>query len=244
LERLADWLNACGVHTVAMEATGVYWIPLFELLEARGFEVILVDPCQTKAVKGRPKTDRLDCPWIQRLHACGLLVGSFRPGDAIVALRGDLRRRQTLIRYAGSHVQHMQKALEQMNVKLTEVLSDVTGVTGLSIIRAILAGQRDPAELARLRHEHCKISEAGRAQALHGNWREEHLFELKQALALWEYHQGLIRECDREIERYLASCRTAAAGWCCRRGRRLASSSSASRRTTPAAWCIAPAGWT
>lgn len=205
LEHLADWLAACGARTVAMEATGVYWIPLFELLEARGFEVLLVDPRQTKAVKGRPKTDRLDCQWIQRLHACGLLAGSFRPGDAIVVLRGYLRQRQTLIRYAGSHVQHLQKALEQMNVKLTEVVSDITGVTGLSIIRAILAGRRDPAELARLRNEHCKVSEAGLARALHGNWREEHLFELKQALALWEYHQELIRECDRQIERHLAS---------------------------------------
>jgi transposase len=205
LEHLADWLRQCGIRTVAMEATGVYWIPLFELLEGRGFEVILVDPRQTKAVKGRPKTDRLDCQWIQRLHACGLLVGSFRPGDAIVVLRGYLRQRQTLIRYAGSHVQHVQKALEQMNVKLTEVVSDITGVTGLSILRAILAGQRDPAELAKLRNEHCKVSEAGLAQALQGNWREEHLFELKQALALWEYHQGLIRECDRQIERYLTS---------------------------------------
>ena len=212
LGRLADWLASCRITTVAMEATGVYWIPLFELLESRGFEVLLVDPRQTKAVKGRPKTDRLDCQWIQRLHACGLLVGSFRPGDAVVVLRGYLRQRQTLIRYAGSHVQHMQKALEQMNVKLAEVVSDVTGVTGLAIIRAILAGVRDPAELAKLRNEHCKVGEAGLAQALHGNWREEHLFELKQALDLWEHLQGLIRECDREIERYLATLPDRAGG--------------------------------
>jgi transposase len=188
-----------------MEATGVYWIPLFELLEARGFEVILVDPRQTKAVKGRPKTDRLDCQWIQRLHACGLLAGSFRPHDEIIVLRGYLRQRQMLIRYAGSHVQHMQKALEQMNLKLTEVVSDITGKTGLDIIRAILAGVRDPVELAKLRNVHCKVNEAGLAQALAGNWRAEHLFELKQALDLWEHLQSKVRECDAEIERYLAS---------------------------------------
>jgi len=203
LIRLADWLAACGVTTVAMEATGVYWIPLFELLESRGFEVILADPRQTKAVKGRPKSDRLDCQWIQRLHSCGLLAGSFRPHDEIVVLRGYLRQRQTLVRYAGQHVQHMQKALEQMNLKLTEVVSDITGKTGLDILHAILDGQRDPAELSRLRNEHCKVGEAGLAQALQGNWREEHLFALKQALALWEAHGALIRECDREIERYL-----------------------------------------
>src|SRR3954452_13860835 len=205
LDRLADWLAECRIRTVAMEATGIYWIPLFELLESRGFEVILVDPRQTKAVKGRPKTDRLDCQWIQRLHACGLLAGSFRPQDRIGVLRGFLRHRQMLLRYAGSHVRHMQKALEQMNLKLTEVVSDITGKTGLDIIRAILAGVRDPAELAKFRNVHCKINEAGLAQALQGNWRAEHLFELKQALDLWEYYQGLIRECDREIERYLGS---------------------------------------
>jgi len=205
LNRLADWLAACGVRTVAMEATGVYWIPLFELLESRGFEVSLVDPRQTKAVKGRPKTDRLDCQWIQRLHACGLLAGSFRPRDAIVALRGYLRQRQMLIRYAGSHVQHMQKALEQMNIKLTEVVSDITGKTGMDIIRAILAGVRDPVELAKLRNTHCKVNEAGLAQALAGHWRAEHLFELKQALDLWEHLQGKLRECDAEIERHLSS---------------------------------------
>lgn len=205
LNRLADWLSHCGVRTVAMEATGVYWIALFELLESRGFEVLLVDPRRTRAVKGRPKADRLDCQWIQRLHACGLLVGSFRPRDEIVVLRGYLRQRQTLIRYAASHVQHMQKALEQMNIKLTEVVSDITGVTGLSIIRAILAGERDPAELARLRNQHCKVNEAGLAQALRGTWRAEHPFELRQALQLWEYHQQLIGDCDAAVEAYLRS---------------------------------------
>jgi transposase len=212
LNRLADWLATCRVKTVAMEATGVYWIPLFELLESRGFEVILADPRQTKAVKGRPKSDRLDCQWIQRLHSCGLLAGSFRPHDEIVVLRGYLRQRQTLVRYAAQHVQHMQKALEQMNLKLTEVVSDVTGKTGLDVIHAILKGERDPAELAKLRNEHCTIGTEGLAQALQGNWREEHLFALKQALALWEAHQELIRDCDREIERYLQTLPDRAAG--------------------------------
>jgi transposase len=186
LIRLADWLAQCGIKTVAMEATGVYWIALFELLESRGFEVFLVDPRQTRTVKGRPKTDTDDCRWIQRLHACGLLAGSFRPSDQIVVLRAYLRQKQTLVRYAAQHVQHIQKALEQMNVKLTEVVSDVTGVTGLSILKAILAGQRDPLPLAKLRNVHCKVAEAGLAQALQGNWRAEHLFALKQAVALWE----------------------------------------------------------
>src|SRR5262245_1016285 len=131
LQHLADWLAECGAKAVALEATGVYWIPLFELLEARGFEVLLVDPRQTKAVKGRPKTDRLDCQWIQRLHSCGLLAGSFRPQDEVVVLRGYLRQRQMLVRYAARHVQHMQKALEQMNLKLTEAVSDLTGKTAM-----------------------------------------------------------------------------------------------------------------
>jgi transposase len=186
LEALADWLGACGVTTVALESTGVYWIPLFELLERRGFQVFLVDPRQTRQVSGRPKTDVLDCQWIQRLHSYGLWAASFRPEDQVVVLRSYLRQRQMLLRYAGQHVQHVQKALEQMNVKLAEVVSDVTGVTGLAIIQAILAGQRDPLELAKLRHSKCHRTEAEIARALYGNWREEHLFALRQALELYE----------------------------------------------------------
>jgi transposase len=203
LEALADWLAACGVTTVAMESTGVYWVPLFELLERRGFRVFLVDPRQTRQVAGRPKTDVLDCQWIQRLHSYGLLAASFRPEDQVVVLRGYLRQRQMLIRYAGQHVQHLQKALEQMNVKLAEVVSDVTGVTGLAILRAILAGQRDPLELAKLRHERCHRSEAEIARALYGNWRGEHLFALRQALELYETYQAKLRACDDCIERHL-----------------------------------------
>jgi transposase len=176
LQQLADWLAQCGVRTVAMESTGIYWIPLFELLEARGFEVFLVDPRQTRHAPGRPKSDVLDCQWLQRLHGYGLLTASFRPAEQVVVLRSYLRQRQMLIRYAGRHVQHMQKALEQMNVKLTEVVSSVTGVTGMAIIQAILRGERDPLELAKLRNDKCRRTEAEIARALYGNWRAEHLF--------------------------------------------------------------------
>jgi transposase len=160
LIELANWLTQCGVKTIAMESTGIYWIPLFELLEARGFEVLLVEPRQSRHAPGRPKSDVLDCQWLHRLHSYGLLTASFRPADQVVVLRSYLRQRQMLIRYSGEHVQHMQKALEQMNVKLAEVVSDVSGVTGMAIIRAILRGERNPLELAKLRNDHCKRTEA------------------------------------------------------------------------------------
>ncbi len=205
LEMLADWLHGCGVTTVAMESTGVYWIPLFELLERRGFEVFLVDPRQTKHVAGRPKSDVLDCQWIQRLHSYGLLAASFRPADQVVVLRGYLRQRQMLIAYAGQHIQHMQKALEEMNIKLAEVVSDITGKTGLAIVKDILRGQREPRQLAKNRNEHCKSTEAEIARALKGNWRDEHLFALRQALELYEFYLGQLRACDRRIEAHLAT---------------------------------------
>src|SRR5262249_54865642 len=160
-----------GVKTVAMESTGIYWIPLFELLESKGFEVYLVDPRQSRHAPGRPKSDVLDCQWLQRLHSYGLLSASFRPADQVVVLRSYLRQRQMLLRYAGQHVQHMHKALEQMNIKLAEVVSDVTGQTGMAILRAILRGQHDPLRLAKLRHVNCKRTEAEIARALQGNWR-------------------------------------------------------------------------
>lgn len=200
LEALADWLKACGVSTVAMESTGVYWIPLYELLAGRGFDVILVDPRQTKHAPGRPKSDVLDCQWIRRLHSYGLLTASFRPADEIVVWRGFQRQRDMLVRYAAQHVQHLQKALEEMNVKLTEVVSDIVGQTGLKIINDIVRGVRDPLQLARHRHEHCRATAAEIAAALHGNWRKEHLFALQQALQLYEFYQQQLRACDREIE--------------------------------------------
>src|SRR5262245_1204935 len=204
LEAIADWLQQCAITTVALESTGVYWIPLFELLEARGFEVWLVEPGQLSHCGARPKTDVLDCQWIQRLHSYGLLRPSFRPPESIVALRSYWRQRQMQIRYAASHVQHMQKALEQMNVKLTEVLADITGVTGRRIINAILQGERDPRKLAALRDPNCKNSPATIAKALQGTWRPEHLFALRQAYELYQFHHRQTAQCDGTIQAELA----------------------------------------
>ena len=204
LQALADWLHRCGVDTVAMESTGVYWIALFELLESRGFQVLLVDPRRLKSVPGR-KTDVLDCQWIQQLHTFGLLSGAFRPVEQICVLRAYMRQRAMLVQYAAQHIQHMQKALQQMNVKLDKVLSDITGVTGMAIVEAILGGERDPLKLAQRRHLQCRNDEATIAKALEGNWRDEHLFALRQALALYKtYHQQIV-ECDGQIEVYLES---------------------------------------
>ncbi len=200
LRAIADWLADCGVTTVAMESTGVYWIALFELLESRGLQVWLVEPGQLSRCGARPKTDVLDVPWIQRLHAYGLLQPSFRPPDAIVALRAYHRQRQMQIRYAASHTQHMQKALEQMNVKLTEVVADITGLTGRKIITALLDGERDPRVLARLRDPKCKNDEATIAAALEGTWRPEHLFALRQAFELYQFHHQQIDQCDAMIQ--------------------------------------------
>ena len=203
LEALVTWLQACGVTTVAMESTGVYWVPLYELLEARGFQVLLVDARQVARAPGRPKSDAKDCQWIQRLHSYGLLSAAFRPADQVVVLRAYLRQRDMLVTYAGQHIQHMQKALEQLNVKLTEVVSDITGVTGMGIIQAILRGERDPAQLAKRRDPRCKESEATIARALQGTWRAEHLFALRQAVALYEFYHRQISACDRAIEAHL-----------------------------------------
>jgi transposase len=207
LEALAAWLKDCHVKTVAMESTGVYWIPLYDLLASQGFAVILVDPRQTKHAPGRPKSDVLDCQWIRRLHSYGLLTASFRPSDEIVRWRGFQRQREMLIRYAAQHVQHLQKVLEEMNVKLTEVVSDIVGVTGMKIIKDIVRGERDPQQLAKHRHEACKATEAEIASALYGNWRVEHLFALGQALKLYEFYQKQLRECDNQIEACLRGMR-------------------------------------
>ncbi|KAA1257037.1 Transposase [Rubripirellula obstinata] len=201
LNGIADWLTECRITSVAMESTGVYWIPLYELLERRGFEVMLVEPSQIK--KFRRKTDVLDSQWIQTLHSFGLLTGSFRPTDEIIVLRNYMRQREMLVKQSSRHVQHMQKAMEQMNLKLTEVISDICGVTGMSIIDAILSGQRDPHELAKLRHDRCSNDEATIALALHGNWREDHLFSLEQAVDLYRYYHQKIAEVDERIEAYM-----------------------------------------
>lgn len=203
LRALADWLAKCGIKTVVMESTGVYWIPLFELLEARGFEVLLVDPRRLKSVPGR-KSDVVDCQWLQQLHTFGLLSGAFRPADDIIVLRGFLRQRAMLVRYAAQHIQHMQKALHQMNIKLDKVVSDINGQTGMAIIEAILAGERDPVKLAKLRDPRCHNSQETIARALLGNWRKEHVFALRQAVMLYRTYQAQIAECDRQIEAQLA----------------------------------------
>jgi transposase len=203
LAALADWLATCGITTVALESTGVYGIPLFELLESRGFEVLLVDPQQVQKIKGRPKSDVHDCQWLQRLHTFGLLAGAFRPPDPVCVLRRDLRQRAMLLTYASQHIQPRQKALTQMNIKLQHVVSDLTGETGMAIMRAILAGDRDAVKLARLRHDRCQHDEATIAKALHGHWREEHLFALAQAVALYDVYHQKIGACDRQIEAHL-----------------------------------------
>ncbi len=202
LLRLADWLTACRVTRVAMEATGVYWIPIYEILEARGFEVLLVNARHLKHVPGR-KSDVSDCEWIRELHSVGLLRGSFRPTDAIVALRAYLRHRQTLIERAGAYIQRMQKALVQMNVQLPLVVSDITGVTGLRILRDIVAGQRDPQQLAAHRDHRCRASKADIIAALTGHYRPEHVFVLQQNLALFDACQAQLATCDLAIEAHL-----------------------------------------
>src|SRR4051812_13842874 len=199
LRAIAAFLREHRVDTVALESTGIYWVPLYEMLQAEGFEVLLVDPSYTHQLRGRPKTDRRDCQWIYRLHSVGLLAPAFRPDEKTCQLRAYLRQRANLVRSAGRHVQHMQKALEQMNLKLTEVLSDITGVTGRSIIQAILRGTRAPEKLAKYRDKGCKASEAEIAQALTGSYREEHLFELKLAHEAWQFTLGQVQKVDGQI---------------------------------------------
>jgi transposase len=198
LHQLADWLKQCGITTVAMESTGVYWIPVFEILEARGFEVLLVNARHAKNVPGR-KTDVNDAQWLQQLHQHGLLRGSFRPRDEVVRLRAYLRHRERLVDYAASHIQHMQKALMQMNVQLHHVVTDITGVTGMRIIRAIVSGTHTPDTLAAFRDARCAAPEATIREALTGNYRPEHVFALRHALELYDFHQAKIAECDTEI---------------------------------------------
>jgi transposase len=202
LERLADWLVQCGVTTVAMESTGVYWIPLFEILEQHGIRPCLVNARHMKNVPGR-RTDWHECQWLQFLHSVGLLRASFRPQQDICAVRTVLRHRSELVMAASQHVQHMHKALTQMNLQIHHVISDITGTTGLAIVDAILAGQRDAAELAKLRDPHIKAHPETIRKSLVGNWRSEHLFTLQQSRALFRTYQQLIVDCDLEIERML-----------------------------------------
>lgn len=204
LVALADWLEQAGVTSVAMESTGVYWIPVFELLERRGFEVKLVDARHVKNVSGR-KSDVLDCQWLQQLHTYGLLSGAFRPADEICVLRSYLRQKEMLVQASAQHIQHMQKALQQMNLLLHNVVSDITGVTGMKIIKAIIAGERDPQVLARNRQGTCHNSEATIAKSLVGNYRDEHLFALRQAVELYDIYQSKISDCEKAIVAQLDS---------------------------------------
>jgi transposase len=199
---LADWLKQCGIQTVAMESTGVYWIPLFQILEERGFEVCLVNARHVKNVPGR-RTDVSDCQWLQFLHSVGLLRASYRPEQEVCAVRSLLRHREGLVQMAATHVNHMQKALDQMNLQLHHVISDIVGQTGLAIVDAILAGQRDPHVLAKLRNERIKATEEVIAKSLVGDYRHEHLFTLRQSLAAYRSYQKLIDDCDREIRQHL-----------------------------------------
>jgi transposase len=205
LEELATWLVACGIATVAVESTGIYHLAAMDVIQRHGIEVIVADPRQTANAPGRPKTDVLDCQWIQRLHSCGMLRASFVPPPAIRELRAYERQRDMLLRYAASHVQHMQKALELMNCKLTTVLTDIVGHTGLLIVRAIVRGVRDPMRLSAYRHFSCKASREDIARALEGTWQKEYVFELKQALHLYDEYRARLSACDEEIAKCLAS---------------------------------------
>ena len=204
LERLVQWLRQCRVKAVAMESTGVYWIPLFEMLDAAGFEVHLVNARHVRNVPGR-KSDVLDCQWLQQLMSYGLLRGGFRPAEEVCALRAVWRHRDMLLSYQARHVQHLQKAMTQMNVQLHHVISGISGVTGQAIVRAIVAGERDAATLARLRDRRIKAGEAEVAAALRGHWRDEHLFALKQALALIDAYAVQITECDGKLQQLLTN---------------------------------------
>ena len=203
LEALAQWLTDCRITSVAMEATGVYWIPLFQLLERRGFAVLLVNARQIKNVSGR-KSDVLDCQWIQRVHTYGLLGGSFRPADPYCVLRSYLRYRDELVTGRSTQTQHLQKAFQQMNLQLTQVLSDINGVSGQAIISAILAGERHPLKLAGLIDRRVKASQAEVAKALVGDYRAEHLFQLKIAFELYQTYERHIADCEAVLAAELA----------------------------------------
>src|SRR6266852_3581116 len=206
LIRMAKWLRERKVKSVAMESTGVYWIAPHEVLEAEGLEVILVDTRQLAQVPGRnKKTDPVDCEWIQRLHSCGLLRGSFRPKEDVCMLRTLVRDKANLLAEAGDWLRRMQKSLDQMNVRVHRAVADLQGATGMAIIEAIVAGERDPRKLAKLRDQRCHKSEQEIAEQLSGHWREDHLFSLRQALKMYHSIQQRIADYDQEILQKLAA---------------------------------------
>lgn len=204
LIEIANWLSECKVKSVAMESTGIYWIPLFQLLEARGFEVVLVNAHELKNVSGRPKTDRFDCQWIQRLHSYGLLKASFRPEDNICRLRVLMRHRKNLVEEASKHIQHMQKSLRLMNLVLDKVISDITGEVGMKIINALLRGEYDPYTLAKYRNDRIKSTEEEIRKALTGNYRKEEIFVLQQAVDSYNHVNKQIQLCDNEVAKLIA----------------------------------------
>jgi transposase len=205
LIRMGRWLKDRNVESVAMESTGIYWIAPHEVLEAEGFEILLVDTRQLARVPGRDKkTDRTDCEWIQRLHSCGLLKGSFRPREDVCMLRTLVRDKGNLVAESGDWVRRMQKSLDQMNVRVHRAVSDVDGVTGMAILRAIAKGERNPRQLAKLRDRRCRRTEEEIAEQLSGHWREDHLFSLRQSLQMYDATQQRIADYDREIQRKLA----------------------------------------
>ena len=204
LHQMAEWLVSRGITTAAMESTGVYWIPVYDVLEQHGIEPCLVNPRNMKNVPGK-RTDFHECQWIQYLHSMGLLHSAFRPDDQVRAVRSLMRHRNDLVEMASQHVQHMQKALTQMNVQFQHVISDITGLTGLAVLDAIVAGERDPAKLAQLRDPRMKASEETIRKSLEGNWRPEHILALKQRLSLYRNYRDQISDCDKEIEKLVAA---------------------------------------
>src|SRR5579863_2815051 len=204
LEKMIAWLKKCRVKTIVMESTGSYWIPVFEMLEQAGFEVRLVDAHHVRNVRGR-KSDVIDCQWLQQLHAHGLLSAAFRPENKIVELRSYLRQRSSLIAAAATHVHRMQKALVEMNIHLHNAISDITGITGIAIVKAIVAGETNPKNLAKLRDPRCKQPLEVIESSLKGNYREEHLFVLKQAIEAYDFYQRQIAECEESIKKKLSS---------------------------------------
>jgi len=202
LHRLARWLKACGVETVAMQATGVYWVALYQILEEYELQVNVVNAHHTKTLPGR-KTDVLECQWLQKLHTFGLLNNSFQPAEEIRVLRTYMRQREKLVAAASTCIQHMQKALTEMNIQLANVISDISGMTGIAILRAIVNGERNPHTLAGLKNERIHASRQEIAQSLEGNWRPELLFVLEQSLALYDTYHQKIAECDQKIETHL-----------------------------------------
>jgi hypothetical protein len=201
---LANWLSECKITSVAMESTGIYWIPLFQILEARGFEVVLVNAHELKNVAGRPKTDRFDCQWIRRLHSYGLLKASFRPDDNVCRLRVLTRHRKDLVEQSSMYIQLMQKSLRLMNLVLDKVLSDITGEVGMKIINAILRGVYDPYTLAKYRNNRIKSTEPEIAKALTGAYRKEELFTLQQAVDSYNHINSQIKACDDETEKLIS----------------------------------------